>query len=75
VVRSKDPHDRRRKTILRTDRALEFLALSAVEFDTMTEAWRRTLGQQRFAQLCDDLELVVRASRDDGQLPALRPIW
>jgi DNA-binding MarR family transcriptional regulator len=75
VVRSQDPDDRRRKTIVRTDRALEFLALSAREFDTVTAAWRRTLGHQRFAQLCDDLELVVRASSNDGSLPALRPIW
>jgi DNA-binding MarR family transcriptional regulator len=75
VARTHDPSDGRRKLIVLTRRAVEFLELSAAEFDAIVEQWRRTLGQRRLERLLDDLETAVRASQDDGSLPPLRPIW
>jgi DNA-binding MarR family transcriptional regulator len=75
VTRTHDPSDGRRKLIVLTRRAVEFLELSAAEFDAILEQWRKTLGERRLERLLDDLEEVVRASHDDGALPPLRPIW
>jgi DNA-binding MarR family transcriptional regulator len=75
VTRTHDPSDGRRKLIVLTPRAIEFLELSAAEFDAIADRWRNRLGEPRFEQLLDDLEEVVRGSRDDGSLPPLRPIW
>jgi DNA-binding MarR family transcriptional regulator len=75
IARTRDPSDGRRKLIVLTPRAVEFLELSAVEFDAIAERWRETVGERHFERLLDDLEKIVRASRDDGSLPPLRPIW
>lgn len=75
ISRTRDPSDGRRKLIVLTPRAVEFLELSAAEFDAIAERWRETVGERRFERLLDDLEKMVRASRDDGALPPLRPIW
>jgi DNA-binding MarR family transcriptional regulator len=75
IARTRDPSDGRRKLIVLTPRAVEFLELSAVEFDAIAARWRETVGERRFERLLDDLNKIVRASRDDGSLPPLRPIW
>ena len=75
IARTRDPSDGRRKLIVLTPRAVEFLELSAVEFDAIAARWRETVGERRFERLLDDLENIVRASREDGSLPPLRPIW
>lgn len=75
IARTPDPSDGRRKLLVLTPRAVEFLELSAAEFDAIAERWRETVGERHFERLLDDLEKVVRASRDDGSLPPLRPIW
>jgi DNA-binding MarR family transcriptional regulator len=75
VARTPDPGDGRRKRIVLTHRAIDFLGVSAAEFDAITEQWRKMLGEQRFGRLMDELEVLVRASHDDGSLPPLRPIW
>lgn len=75
LARERDPHDARRKVIILTARAIEFLALSAQLFDEITEGWRQTVGSRRFEQLMDDLERIVHASTTDGSRPPLRPIW
>jgi DNA-binding MarR family transcriptional regulator len=75
ITRTTDPADGRRKRIVLTDRAIDFLDASAAEFDTITEQWRKILGEQRFHRLLDDLEELVRATHDDGSLPPLRPVW
>lgn len=75
IARTRDPSDGRRKLIVLTPRAVEFLELSAVEFDAIAARWRETVGERGFERLLDDLDKIVRASRDDGSLPPLRPIW
>jgi DNA-binding MarR family transcriptional regulator len=75
IARTRDRSDGRRKLIVLTPRAVEFLELSAAEFDAIAERWRETVGERRFEQLLDDLEKMVRVSREDGSLPPLRPIW
>lgn len=75
LARERDPHDARRKVIILTPRAIEFLGLSAQLFDEITDGWRQTLGSRRFEQLMDDLQKIAGASTTNGSRPPLRPIW
>ena len=59
LERAADPRDARAKTVRLTARGVEVLELSARAFDAVQAQWAETLGDDRLAELHEDLRTLA----------------